>query len=398
MGNVINTNVASLNAQRNLTNTNNDLQTTFKRLSSGLRINSAKDDAAGLQIANRLSAQIGGLKQSSRNANDGISVAQTAEGALQESTNILLRIRDIAIQSANGTNGPEEREALQAEVEQLQVELNRIATTTRFGSNKLLDGSFSAVFQVGAKAYETIGFSIGNFDTETLGTTGGQAAVVTGTTASTFAVTSGNDEITFNVGINTAGTAPQTTNHVVTIPEGTYNSLDSLVAEINFQIGLDADLANKVVAANNNGTLEFRTPGTGADQAIGVAEESTLFGVGTTAVTDLGANTGGASVASIDISTAYGAQIGLAIADTAIKEIDSTRGDLGAIQNRLVTTISNLQNTSENVSAARSRIQDTDYAEETSALAKNQVLQQAGLSILSQANASSQSVLSLLQG
>jgi flagellin len=170
MGNVIQTNVSSLNSQRNLYGTNNALSTSFQRLSSGFRINSAKDDAAGLQISNKLSSQIGGLTVAVRNTNDGISLSQTAEGALQESTNILLRMRDLAVQSANGSNGANERQALQQEVNQLKQELTRIADTTTFGSRKILDGSFgSEAFQVGANAFETINVTLGNYKANNMG-------------------------------------------------------------------------------------------------------------------------------------------------------------------------------------------------------------------------------------
>jgi len=402
MGNVIQTNVSSINAQRSLARTNNALSTNFQRLSSGLRINSAKDDAAGLQISNRLTSQINGLTQASRNANDGISVAQTAEGALQESTNIIQRIRDLAIQSANGSNSDDDRAALQAEVEQLQVELNRISTTTRFGTRNLLDGTFAANFQVGANNYETIGISLGSFKTDSLGTT---AAVV----ASGDLETAFDGSVTITDSANQLGISFTDTDAGVTIAasqivldSGTYTSTDALTAAINKAIGLNADLAGRVTAAVNDADeIVLRSIEGGANISIALADGTANAGLAAAEIAVLAATTGSATttgdLGGVDISTSFGAQDALLRLDAAINEIDSARGDLGAVQNRLASTISNLHSVIENVSASRSRIRDTDFAAETADLAKNQVLQQVGLSILAQANASSQSVLSLLQ-
>lgn len=405
MGNVIQTNVSSINAQRALGKTNTALQTTFQRLSTGLRINSARDDAAGLQISDRLTSQIGGLTQASRNANDGISVAQTAEGALQESTTILQRIRDLAIQSANGSNSDDDRTALQAEVTQLQVELNRIATTTSFGTTSLLDGSFGANFQVGANNFETIGVSLGSFKTDTLGTTADQAAegVLDAAFDGAITVTSSGNQFNLAFADTVNGTA---VNAELIVTDGTYTSADAFVSELNVQIGLSSDLAGRVSAAvDDNGGIVLRSITGGAGVSVTVAAGAANDALA--AVTDIAAvvatgvdaasATADSAISSVDIGTAYGAQNSLLRLDAAISEIDSARGDLGAAQNRLGSTLSNLGSIIENVSAARSRIRDTDFASETANLAKNQVLQQAGLSILAQANASSQSVLSLLQ-
>jgi len=272
----VNTNVSSLNAQRNLSKSGQGLATSMERLSSGMRINSAKDDAAGLQISNRLTSQINGLGVAQRNANDGISIAQTAEGAMSETTNILQRVRELALQSANGSNSAEDRASLQLEVSALQEEINRISSDTSFGDINLLDGNFTAVdFQIGANSGETITFGITAMDTTTL----------------------------------TDGTT---------------------------------------------------------------------------------------TVAAIDISTAAGAQLAIDSIDGAIKQVDTERAKLGAVQNRFGHTINNLANIQENVSASRSRIQDTDFATETAEMTKNQILQQAGTSILSQANQLPQAALSLL--
>ena len=269
----VNTNVSSLNAQRNLTKSGEGLATSMERLSSGMRINSAKDDAAGLQISNRLTSQINGLAVAQRNANDGISMAQTAEGALNESTNILQRMRELSLQSANGSNSADDRISLQKEVTALQAELTRISTTTSFGGQKLLNGTYGTKeFQVGANANEVIELTLGNFDAATIGVDG------------------------------------------------------------------------------------------------------------------------------VSVLTAVGSQAAISSIDDAIKTIDDQRADLGAVQNRFGHTINNLANIQENVSASRSRIQDTDFAIETAQMTKNQILQQAGTSILSQANQLPQAALSLLGG
>jgi len=269
----VNTNVGSLNAQRNLSQSQGALSKSMQRLSSGLRINSAKDDAAGLAISDRMTAQIRGLNQAVRNANDGISLAQTAEGALSETTNILQRMRELAVQSANGTNTTADRSSLDAEFTQLQSEIDRIATNTKFNGQVLLSGGFSATgmsFQVGADANQTISVTIGGATLNKLG-----------------------------VSTNT-------------------------------------------------------------------------------------------------VATASAAQSAITAIDTALSTVDTTRGALGAVQNRFESTISNLSNISENLSAARSRILDADIAAETSAMTKNNILQQAGVSILAQANQTPQLALSLL--
>lgn len=483
MGNVIQTNVSSLGAQRSLTNTNNDLATTFQRLSTGLRINSAKDDAAGLQISNSLTSQINGLGVAIRNANDGISLAQTAEGALQETTNILQRMRDLAIQSANGSNSQSERDALQAEVTQLQSEINRIADTTSFGGRNLLDGSFgSSSFQVGSEANQTInitlnsatGSNLGNQVYNTEGTVAGGLvsgaavnaiaaetdlqitesggnttgnitfalnatskdiadAINTGTAAANVAVTAEvTNVVTASFSANTAGETVQLDVNGQTITVSNFNQSDvtQLAAAINDNgntnvvATVDPTNSNVLVLTGSDditvtldsvttvaGTMSFTTndgsniaAAAEAAQQIGVGEVTLSGDNGfsfTGAGTDVFATATGNSVLdqvdNIDISTQSGSQSAINVIDGALSKIDSNRADLGAIQNRLNSTISNLGNIIENVSAARSRIRDTDFAAETANLAKNQVLQQAGLSVLAQANASSQSVLSLLQ-
>ena len=285
----INTNVSSLNAQRNMTNSTKSLDTSYTRLASGLRINSAKDDAAGLQISNRLTSQINGLDQGNRNANDGISLAQTAEGAMDEVTGMLQRIRTLAQQSANGSNSAKDRQALQKEVDQLGAEINRISSATTFAGTKLLEGSFGGTFQVGADANQTIGFSLSQ--------------------AGGFSIS----------GISAAVTA-------------------------------------------------------------GTADSIFVSG----------------SAGAIDISTQSTAQDVLGAVDSMLEVVDSKRAELGAVQNRLDSTIRNQANISENVSAARSRIRDADFATETANMTKQNILQQAASSVLAQANQRPQSALSLL--
>ncbi|MGY3885386.1 flagellin [Aeromonas aquatica] len=295
----INTNVSSLNAQRNMMNSTKSLDTSYTRLASGLRINSAKDDAAGLQISNRLTSQVNGLDQGNRNANDGISLAQTAEGAMDEVTGMLQRMRTLAQQSANGSNSDKDREALQKEVDQLGAEINRISGATTFAGTKLLDGSFSGTFQVGADANQTIGFSLsqaGGFSIS--GIAAAASAIVTGATGTTIAV-------------------------------------------------------------------------------------DTVFRSG--------------SAGAVSISSQNNAQNVLASVDAMLEVVDGKRAELGAVQNRLDSTIRNQSNISENVSAARSRIRDADFATETANMTKQNILQQAASSILAQANQRPQSALSLLQ-
>lgn len=516
------------------------LETSMQRLSSGLRINSAKDDAAGLQISNRLTSQINGLNVATRNANDGISMAQTAEGALQESTNILHRMRDLALQAANGTFSNSDRAAIQEEIAQLQFELDRIAETTSFGDRKLLNGTFgSADFQVGATAFETIAVSIGSFYSEDIGAQtynlrvnadgaagtvgnsgtadaglggiatydatgsgsaylgsqgevvqlairgvqGSATASVTGTSSaldlqraiqlatpttgvdadartvatldfvssSSFGSLSAEATVTFELrGSNTDESVDAP---IIKADFSNSEDLSSIANAINSvanKTGIAASLTSsgdlKLVSENGDtiqvtnlqfsggaaGTLmtvsaqTFDYEGDTNDTAqvitsLTVAEEAAAMSQGTmafvgtvraTAAEDFRMS-GSASVVQgaagqklsdlsniedVDVGTAVGAQMAVDVIDGALAYIDSQRAGLGAVQNRLQSTISNLQNVSENASASRSRIRDTDFAIETANLTKNQILQQAGTSILSQANQLPQAALSLLGG
>jgi flagellin len=375
MPQVINTNVMSLNAQRNLSTSGGQLATALQRLSSGLRINSAKDDAAGLAIAERFTTQIRGLNQAARNANDGISLAQTGEGALAEITSNLQRIRELAVQAANSTNSASDREALNQEVEQRLAEIQRVATQTSFNGQKILDGSFgTAAFQVGANAGETI--SIG-LSTSMKQDAIGNAAVTTGTvdmTTVTFPLVVAANEFVIAVG---DGDDVQMT--------GSYDTAQDLVDAINSKVAgasawIDAD--NHLVIASSE-ALDVTV--------AGVAPAAALAGIADTAVDT---TTG---LSQLSVETASDANETIVRVDAALTSVSSLRSTLGAIQNRFESTITNLTTAAENLTASRSRIQDADFAQETAALTRAQILQQAGTAILAQANAVPQNVLSLLR-
>jgi flagellin len=392
----VNTNVASLNAQRNLGASSSNLQTSLQRLSSGSQINSAKDDAAGLQISNRLTSQINGLGVATKNANNGISIAQTAEGALQESTNILQRMRDLSLQSANGSNSSSERDALNSEVTELKKELDRISNTTAFGGKKLFDGSFGTeTFQVGSAANEAISLKLDEVSTKELssdsissGTVGElTAASGGGFVAAEFTVASGSADGSDRVFTITAEYDAGATDEEAT------QALATAINDANMGVGAfiaddgSIDLITDATIGSGEGELQV---GVGSDATEAAAITAASGSVGFTVLT--ADNT----VKDIDITSAKGAQEAVYIIDAALQSIDSQRASLGAAQNRFESTISNLQNVSENASSARGRIQDTDFAAETAKLTKNQILQQAGTSILAQANQLPQAVLSLL--
>jgi flagellin len=375
MSQVINTNVMSLNAQRNLSTTGGQLAQSLERLSSGLRINRAKDDAAGLAISERFTTQIRGLNMAIRNANDGISLAQTAEGAMGELGNNLQRIRELAVQSANATNSTSDREALNAEVTQLLAEIDRVAGQADFNGTKLLDGSFSgATFQVGANAGQLINVgSIVDARTSAIG-------------EAQFA-----DDATGTV--TDAGVADLEINGVVIADvEGVTGDADAtaaaLVAAINAR---SADTG--VFASADGATLTLESFVADRDLVIG----GTVAGSGLTAGTTAAADADAVTAADLDISSFVGAQRAISIADVALEDINGVRAELGAVQNRFNSVIANLQTTVENLSASRSRIMDADFAMETAALTRAQVLQQAGVAMLAQANAAPQNVLALLR-
>ena len=497
---VINTNISSLNAQRNVGRTSMGLETSIQRLSTGLRINSAKDDAAGLGIVDRMTSQIRGLNQAVRNANDAVSLSQTAEGAMQESTNILQRMRELSVQSANDSNSGADRVNIQKEITALSSELNRISAQTTFNGNKILDGTFNAKqFQVGSNANETIAVTLGNFSASSMGAyqstsvlnvgvisafetadtnnVVGDTVTVTGAAASdvtyandataaeiaaAFQAVSDTTEVTatastsadiqYAAGVvvgetvsfqlaavdGSAAAQGSVGNISYTLTSTTdYSGLrDAINAESN-STGITATLNgssgtltlensdghNIFIDAVSNGTANdavlnvgataatftssatlTENTATGNTDAISVGGQVSMSGssgfsvtgtVPTFAAADLSASL--SSVADVDVSTRTGANNALEVIDKALRNVSDSRADLGAIQNRLEFTISNLSNVSENVSAARSRIQDTDFAAETANLTRNQILQQAGIAMLSQANSAPQAVLSLLQ-
>ncbi|AWB78329.1 MULTISPECIES: flagellin [Stenotrophomonas] len=406
MAQVINTNVMSLNAQRNLSTSGSSLATTIQRLSSGLRINSAKDDAAGLAISERFSTQIRGLDVAVRNANDGISLAQTAEGAMVEIGNNLQRIRELSVQSANATNSSSDREALDAEVKQLTSEIDRVARQTNFNGTSLLDGTFSgALFQVGADAGQTIGInSIVNARTSSLGS--GLFAATQTSTAAVVADAAESDGKITGMEINGVAIADVSFKAGATasdINNGIVNAINDKMDQTGVYAKLDKDGNLELTSLKSGKDFTF-TAGTAdgggtpdADPANPPADLAIDFaGIGGTATAVVASEK--KTVADLDITTVEGAQRALSIVDDALTSVNSSRADMGAIQNRFTSTIASLNTTSENLSASRSRIRDTDYAKETAELTRTQILQQAGTAMLAQANQSPSSVMSLLQG
>ena len=381
MPQVINTNIASLNAQRNLNASQSEANVALERLSSGLRINSAKDDAAGLAISTRFQAQITGLNMAQRNANDGISLAQTAEGALEEVTNNLQRIRELAVQSSNASNNNSDRSALQTEVSQLLSEINRVADTTTFNGVNVLDGSFSgAAFQVGANAGETITVSsIVDSNTAALGSVSQASASVAASGLTGFATAIAAGGVTVN-GVDIGAIAGA-----------------SSAAE---RAGQLVDAINEVSSQTNVGASYDSATGqltlTGSQNIViaGTANDATEAGWANATVATTTTSTG---IDTLDISSYAGAQLGIQLVDSSLDTINTARASLGAIQSRFESVVASVQVQSENLSASRSRIQDADFAKETAALTRGQILQQAGTAMLSQANSAPQSVLSLLQ-
>jgi flagellin len=404
----INTNVMSLNAQRNLGMTQSSLATSMQRLSSGLRVNSAKDDAAGLAIAERMNSQVRGLNVAMRNANDGISLAQTAEGALGKIGDMLQRVRELAVQSANATNSDTDRAALDAEAQQLLDEIDRVANTTSFNGLKVLDGSFTAQsFQVGANQGETIDVaSIADANVDALGswTSVGTPATATTTVASgaftsavsdtdgqNFTLTVGGVEV---LNVTQAGGTPETIAAAdIDAALATTTVADALeAAGITFTgtaaggdlVFSKADGTDLEVAL----TSDFATAGSFAGSGfVGTASNGTEAVAGT-------AQTG---FASLDISTVAGANDAMLAMDAAISAVNTARADLGAIQSRFENAIGNIQTTAENLTAARGRIMDADFAQETANLSRSQILQQAGMAMVAQANQMPQQVLALLR-
>ncbi|WP_445397064.1 flagellin [Zobellella sp. An-6] len=488
----VNTNVTGMTAQRNLTQSSNALATSMERLATGSRINSAKDDAAGLQISNRLNSQVRGLGVAMKNASDGISIAQTAEGAMNESTNILQRMRDLALQSANGTNSADDRKAIQKEVSALQSELTRIAETTSFGGQKLIDGSFgSRTLQVGANSNETIDLSLRNVSSNAIGSYRADLAVTVAVTAglgnakggtavpardlTTAAITINGESITpkeataksiasaingksgttnvtaeartaAELTLATSNTdysfklkgAGKDSDNPVSItakiddasnPTALIDAINAKSSETGIKASLDDDKIILVSESGDDIQISDFAGGTGTLQglAFGLDDENKAIKAGTVVNLTNGGTTDSArvtgtirldsvesfstgsviggvaattsdfkAVSKVDLSSQEGAQSAISILDGAIGMIDSQRSDLGAMQNRLNSTINNLANTRENAAAGMSRIKDVDFAQETVNLTKQQILQQAGTSILAQAKQIPQAALSLL--
>jgi flagellin len=376
MPQIINTNLMSLNAQRNLNTSQGAMAVAVQRLSSGLRINSARDDAAGLAISERFATQIRALNQAARNANDAISLSQTAEGALGEITNNLQRIRELAVQASNASNSASDREALQKEVAQLQAEIQRVATQTEFNGTKLLDGSFLGQnFQVGANAGQLINVgAIANAQTNNLGN-GNFAANVSG-------------------GAIVAGTVSGLTINGVAIEDVNITAVNNTNAQkLADAINKKMDQTGIYAVANGTGVL-LQSIFADKDTIVG----GTVTNSGLSATTVTAASGAAVQVEDLDVSTFLGAQRAISIVDKALTTVNSARADLGAIQNRFSSVVSNLSTAAENMSASRSRIMDADYAAETAALTRAQILQQAGVAMLAQANAMPQNVLTLLRG
>lgn len=450
MPQTINTNIASLTAQRNLSQSQSALQVSLNRLSSGLRINSAKDDAAGMAISERFTTQIRGLNQAVRNANDGISFAQTAEGALSTLSNALQRVRELAVQSANDTNSATDRQALNNEVQQLVAEINRVANTTQFNGQNILDGTLSTlVFQVGANQNQTISVTGVDARGSQLGARVSESASISGTNVDAsiaaddlFVQGIGVDLSSLSAGDNTANivaainartastgvqaslaTTVTTGDITVSTGTGTINgaqvtidtanlatSVDGINA-LSTQTGVTAAVSGTSIVLSNSDGSTINVDGAafgGAPESyqagivLGSAVSNTDFVVaGTFTVEGGGTGLGGAqanqTVTGTNILTRSDATDALLTMDFALQQVNSLRAELGAVQIRFESTIGNLQVTSENLSAARSRIQDADFAAETAELTRAQILQQAGLAIVAQANVLTRNALVLLQ-
>ena len=397
----INTNVVSINAQRNLALSGGSLATSMQRLSSGLRVNSAKDDAAGLAIAERMSTQVRGLAVASRNANDGISLAQTAEGALSKVGDMLQRMRELAVQAGNATNSKGDREALNAELVQLRDEVDRVAKTTSFNGKKVLDGSFTgAVFQVGANSGDniTVG-ALANTKVDKLGksmygTTG--VTSLSATNVSGAAVT-GTITITVKGANNLTGISSTLAADSNRTEE---EALGQILAEINVK-SADTGVTAFLEKDGSKYTISYRstsdTAGTTAAAAITVAGAGAPLDAALTVSTSSIAPAAAVGIDKVDIGTQAGAWEALQRIDSALDKVSSARAELGAIQTRFEKSIENIDIQQENISAARGRITDADFAQETANLSRTQILQQAGTAMVAQANQLPQQVLQLLQ-
>ncbi|MGF1726710.1 flagellin [Photobacterium nomapromontoriensis] len=372
----VNTNVSAMTAQRYLGQATDATAKSMERLATGSKINSAKDDAAGLQISNRLMTQSRGLDVAVRNANDGISMAQTAEGSMQESTSILQRMRDLSLQSSNGANSKDDRVAIQQEVTALTDELNRIAETTSFGGTKLINGTFgSRSIQVGADSGEAVQLSMSNLRADAMSSNTMVGTAKAGSDWEVGKKLDGTDE--------TAAQTLTINGKDVGVKKG--DDIEELATKINGAV----DNVNASVAKNDDGSLSLQLVSDTSEPITASGTLQTTLGLAASSTTST-------SVQQLDVTTVGGSQQAVAVLDNALKQIDSDRADLGASQNRLNHTINNLNNVNENVSASNSRIRDTDFAKETTNMTKNQILSQASTSILAQAKQAPQAALSLL--
>ena len=395
----INTNVVSINAQRNLSLSGGSLATSMQRLSSGLRVNSAKDDAAGLAIAERMSTQVRGLAVASRNANDGISLAQTAEGALSKVGDMLQRMRELAVQAGNATNSKGDREALNAELVQLRDEVDRVAKTTSFNGKKVLDGSFTGgVFQVGANSGDniTVG-ALANTKVDKLGKTEFGTGSVTGI-GDTSKTDAANNMTNADVTIVITG-ANQVSAQVTIAKDADVTGDEALGRVVQAINSKTADTGIVAFLAEDGKSIQYRAE----KNADGVLANATMAVSGVAAgVTALLANPTNPNadqtgIHKMDIKTQAGAWESLQRIDSALDKVSSARAELGAIQTRFEKSIENIDIQQENISAARGRITDADFAQETANLSRTQILQQAGTAMVAQANQLPQQVLQLLQ-
>jgi len=400
MAMVISTNAASINAQRHLNASRQELDVAMERLSSGQRINSAADDAAGLAIRDKMTSQVQGLNQAVRNANDAISFMQSAEGALEETTNILQRMRTLAVQAVNDTNSASDRTNLNDEITKLQDEITRIGNTATFNNKNLIDGSMTlSTFQIGHKSGETITVGLSDMRSSALGT-------------STTAAVGDTTEVTF------AGTLASTNNVKLTLTDDAGTETVINVTGNTTGAGLATALAaadqSKYEITADGGVISIKSVATGTaadnvadgDFDIAVAYETsttdttavtTMLNENVETVTAADGAAAGAAISSISVTSGSAAEAAITALDYALVSVGQERAKLGAFQNRLTHAVNNMTNMSANTAAAKSVIADADYAAESSSLAKNQILQQAGTAMLAQANAQAQSVLSLLK-
>ena len=405
MPQTINTNINSLTAQRNLNMSQSALSTSMQRLSSGLRVNSAKDDAAGLAIAERMNTQVRGLNVAARNANDGISLAQVAEGALGKLGDMLQRMRELAVQASNATNSADDRKALQAEVGQLRDEINRVAKQTAFNGQKLLDGSFTAsTFQIGANSGESITVAALT-DASASGlskVTYGKDTVVTGTSGQISALTAITDG---SLAIQVAGTTYSLGNLAVARSgEERLGQVVEAVNRLSADTGVSAYLKpSGVTASAGQYEIEFRSAKLdAAGSAVGVSGVGFTVANSGILATDLvianNATTSSVGINNLTVGTVEDSWLAIKQIDDALNQINGARATLGAVQSRFENAVSNIMIQSENTSAARGRIMDADFAAETASLSRAQILQQAGTAMVAQANQLPQQVLSLLKG